>query len=214
MTHLINTQDFPEIRTDYAYDAPRTGTQMSNSIERQRPAGTKKEAAQECSAILDRVEWCVESVSLAFERWEDSHVRGPGLYFVVERDPTAACSDPMGSNRWPVEDCASVFDPIGPLFEAARSVAVANDGAVVVHSDGTIQPEMVRLKQLSATEEDAVGPLPYADWMGARHMSALETSTREAVFAVVTLSEENGRVTVFRDGGYEDRHRTVLSEKW
>ncbi|MDS0219912.1 diadenylate cyclase [Haloarcula sp. S1AR25-5A] len=187
---------------------------MSDSIELPRPADADREPTPDCSAVLDRIEWCVESVSLAFERWDDAHVRGPGLYFVVERDSTAAFSDPMGANHWPVEDCASVFDSIGPLFEAARSVAVTNDGAVVVHSDGTICPEMVRLKQLSATEEDAVGPLPYADWMGARHMSALETSTRDAVFAVVTLSEENGRVTVFRDGAYEDRHRNALSEKW
>ena len=44
-------------------------------------------------------------------------------------------------------------------------------------------------------------------------MSALETSTRDAVFAVVTLSEENGRVTVFRDGDYDDRQRDELVEK-
>ena len=56
-------------------------------------------------------------------------------------------------------------------------------------------------------------PLPYADWMGTRHMSALETSTRDAVFAVVTLSEENGRVTVFRDGDYDNRQRDELVEK-
>jgi len=36
--------------------------------------------------------------------------------------------------------------------------------------------------------------------------SALETSTRPEVFAVVTLSEEYGRVTVFRDGTFEHSH--------
>ena len=35
-------------------------------------------------------------------------------------------------------------------------------------------------------------------------MSALETSTRDAVLATITLSEADGRVTVFRDGTYED----------
>jgi hypothetical protein len=187
---------------------------MSDSMERQISADADGKACRDCGAVLDRVEWCVESVSLAFKRWKDPHVRGPGLYVVIERDSTAAFSDPMGANRWPTEDCASVFTPIDALFDAARSVAIGCDGAVVVNNDGTIQPEMVRLKQLRATEEATTSPLPYADWMGARHMSALETSTREAVFAVVTLSEEDGRVTVFRDGGYEDRHRTVLSEKW
>jgi hypothetical protein len=187
---------------------------MREPTEAQRTTDADGALTQDCSAILNRVEWCVESVSLAFERWDDPHVRGPGLYVVVERDSIAAFSDPMGANRWPVADCSSVFAPLGALFDAARSVAVGCDGAVVVHSDGTIQPEMVRLRQLNDAETETAGPFPYADWMGARHMSALETSTREAVFAVVTLSEEDGRVTVFRDGTYEDSHRRALSEKW
>ena len=184
---------------------------MSDSIEGPSPADVEGEAARG-SAILDRVRDCVESVSLAFDRWDDPHVRGPGLYVVIERDPTTAFSDPMGSNRWPVEDCQSVFGHTGALFEAARSVAVACDGAVVVRSDGTIRPAMVRLTQLTDAEGETVDGLPYADWMGTRHMSALETSTRDAVFGVVTLSEEDGRVTVFRDGTYEDRQRDVLDQ--
>jgi hypothetical protein len=185
---------------------------MSDSTERPRPADTEGDAVPE-SAVLDRIRCCAESVSTAFERWDDPHVRGPGLYVVVERDSTAAFADPIGSNRWPVEDCSSVFAPAGALFETARSVAVTCDGAVVVHSDGTIRPEMVRLRQLTAAEEETAGPLSYADWMGTRHMSALETSTREAVFAVVTLSEENGRVTVFRDGTYDDRQHGALGDE-
>ncbi|WEL27507.1 Diadenylate cyclase (plasmid) [Haloferax volcanii] len=46
--------------------------------------------------------------------------------------------------------------------------------------------------------------------MGARHMSALETSTREEVVATITLSEEDGRVTVFTDGTFEDSLATSL----
>jgi len=188
-------------------------TRMSDSIERPGPADADGEAAQE-SAVLDRVRRCIENVSLAFDRWDDPHVRGPGLYVVIERDPTTAFSDPMGSNRWPVEDCQSVFGPTGALFEAARSVAVACDGAVVVRSDGTFRPAMVRFTQLTDAEGETVDRPPYADWMGTRHMSALETSTRDAVFAVVTLSEEDGRATVFRDGAYEDRQRDVLDGRW
>ena len=192
--------------------AQPTDDRMSDSIERPSPVDAEGDAAQE-SAVLDRIRDCVEDVSLAFDRWDDAHVRGPGLYVVIERDPTTAFSDPMGSNRWPVEDCPSVFDQSGALFETAQSVAVACDGAVVVRSDGTVRPSMVRLTQLTEAEAETVDQLPYADWMGTRHMSALETSTRDAVFAVVTLSEENGRVTVFRDGTYEDRQRDVLGEK-
>jgi DNA integrity scanning protein DisA with diadenylate cyclase activity len=54
----------------------------------------------------------------------------------------------------------------------------------------------------------------YADWMGARHMSAVDTSTRDPVVAAVTLSEEDGRVTVFEDGAYEDATRDALGGDW
>jgi len=50
--------------------------------------------------------------------------------------------------------------------------------------------------------------------MGTRHMSALETATRGAVFAVVTLSEENRWVTIFRDGTDDDRQHGALGEEW
>lgn len=63
---------------------------------------------------------------------------------------------------------------------------------------------MVRVKQLSPAECRRTDDLPYAGWMGARHMSALETSTRPEVTAAITLSEEDGRVTVFTDGAYRN----------
>jgi hypothetical protein len=50
--------------------------------------------------------------------------------------------------------------------------------------------------------------------MSAKHLSAYEASTREGVLAAVTLSEENGRVTVFRDGDYDDRERDELGGRW
>jgi DNA integrity scanning protein DisA with diadenylate cyclase activity len=87
---------------------------------------------------------------------------------------------------------------------------LSRDGAVVVHSDGTIGEEMVRVKQLSPAECRRNDDLPYAGWMGARHMSALETSTRQEVSATITLSEEDGRVTVFTDGTFEDSLATSL----
>lgn len=154
--------------------------------------------------VLDRIEWCVAAVSLGFDRWEDSLARGPGLYLVVESDPAAEFVAPMGSNRWPVEDCRSVFAERATFFETARSVAFACDGAVVVRADGTVRETMVRVEQLPPVDHRRTDDLPYADWMGARHMSALETSTRDEVAAAITLSEENGRVTVFADGAFED----------
>lgn len=165
-------------------------------------------------AILDRLGYCVETISLGFGHWDAPHAKGPGLYFVIERDSIAEFVEPMGANRWPVETCPSVFGTIDALVEAARSVASTCDGAVVVHSDGTIEEQMVRLKQLSATDGARPDDLPYAGWMGARHMSALETSTREAVFAVLTLSEEDGRMTIFTDGTFEDYRRDAFRDEW
>jgi diadenylate cyclase len=161
-------------------------------------------------AILERIERCVKDISLEFERWDDPHARGPGLYFVVEQDSMAEFTAPMGANRWPVEDCSTVFADPDVFLEAARTVALSCDGAVVVHNDGTIEETMVRVKQLSPAECRRNDELPDTGWMGARHMSALETSTREEVIAAVTLSEEEGRVTVFTDGTFEDSPATSL----
>jgi hypothetical protein len=169
-----------------------------------------KSAGADIEAVLERIEGCVKDISLGFERWDDPYARGPGLYFVVVRDSMAEFAAPMGRNRWPVEDCATVFARIDGFLEAAENVALSRDGAVLVHSDGTIEEEMVRVKQLSPAECRRNDDLPYAGWMGARHMSALETSTRKEVIATITLSEEDGRVTVFTDGTFEDAPATSL----
>ncbi|WP_251331250.1 diadenylate cyclase [Haloplanus pelagicus] len=155
-------------------------------------------------AVLERIERCANDISLGFERWDEPYARGPGLYFVVKRDSAADFATPMGTNRWPVEDCATVFAETGTFLETAQSISLSCDGAVVVRSDGTIEEAMGRAKQLAPADCRRNDGLPYAGWMGARHMSALETSTREEVFAAITLSEEDGRVTVFTDGTFEE----------
>lgn len=173
-------------------------------------AGDPELAATGGRSTLERIGQCVERVALGFDRWDDPHARGPGLYFVVVADSVDGFSDQMGTNRWPVAACPSVLGDADSLVEAARAVALSRDGAVVVHEDGTIEERMVRLTPPSG--DGVGGELPYADWMGARHMSALETSTRDPVVAAVTLSEEDGRVTVFRNGEYECDRYAVLAE--
>lgn len=133
------------------------------------------------AAIAERIRCSVQKTSLGVAQWNDPHAQGPGVCFVIERDSATACVEPMGTNRWPVEDCASVFASRGALCEAAGEVAFACDGAVVVHDDGTIKKEMVRMKQLSAAEREEIDSLPYGGWMGARRMSAPETSTRDVI---------------------------------
>ncbi|WP_436935590.1 diadenylate cyclase [Halovenus marina] len=167
-------------------------------------------AVADIEATLERIERCVKDISLGFEQWNDPYARGPGLYFVVERNPITEFATPMGTNRWPVENCATVFAEIDVLLETVQHVALSCDGAIVVHNDGTIEEEMVRVKQLSPAECRRHDDLPYRGWMGARHMSALETSTRKEVIAAITLSEEDGRVTVFNNGTFEDSLATSL----
>lgn len=185
---------------------------MTDLLENAGPLDSARDPA-DVVAVLGRIEDCVRDISRGFERWDDPYARGPGLYFVVGRDSVAGFTDPMGTNRWPVEDCASVFDDSNALLETARGVAFSCDGAVVVHSDGTIQEEMVRVNQLSTAERARIDDLPYAEWMGTRHMSALETATREEVVAAITLSEEDGRVTIFTEVGFEDYQVTKGDER-
>lgn len=45
-------------------------------------------------------------------------------------------------------------------------------------------------------------------------MSAIETSVRPEVVATVTLSEETGRVSVFRNGDAESMERNELGGVW
>lgn len=154
--------------------------------------------------VLERIERCLKDVSLGFERWNDPYARGPGLYFIIEERSTAGFTAPMGANQWPVEDCGTVFAETQTFLEATQRVAFSHDGAIIVHSDGRIEGPLVRVDQLAGVERRETGELPYAEWMGTRHMSALETSTRGEVGATVTLSEEDGRVTVFTNGTFED----------
>ncbi len=49
--------------------------------------------------------------------------------------------------------------------------------------------------------------------MGIRHRSALKTATREKVITATTLSEEDGRVTIFTDERFEDYHVTMNDER-
>jgi len=162
--------------------------------------------------LTDLLTYVAEEVSLAFDHWDDEYVRGPSLYFVIASgvrfDPYA---DPLGSNTWPVEDARDVRADLSAVVEAARTVAFERDGAVVVTADGTVQEQMVRVRTLG--DRELVNG-DYPDWMSAKHLSALEVSDHEEVLATVTLSEETGRVVVFRDGEYRSYERDELGHPW
>jgi diadenylate cyclase len=166
--------------------------------------------------VVDRLTYCAEGVSVSFDGWEEPHVKGPGLYFAVIGDSDyGAYADPMGDNRWPRDTCLSVFDE-DALAAAAESASVAQDGGVVVAVDGEIEAQMVRFRDLGTRDEEAdlVDDVSYEPWMGSRHMSAIETSVRPEVVATVTLSEETGRVSVFRDGEANSMRREEIGGRW
>lgn len=161
---------------------------------------------------IDLLTYVMEDISLGFDRWENHYVRGPSLYFLVlsEARPDSFV-DELGTNRWPVEDARVLPDDLTDAVNVASDVAFECDGAIIVAADGTFQERMVRVR---STPNHAVPDGEYPDWMSAKHLSAYEASTREGVLAAVTLSEENGRVTVFRDGDYDDRERDELGGRW
>ncbi|OYR46988.1 MULTISPECIES: diadenylate cyclase [unclassified Halorubrum] len=173
-------------------------------------------AHERVSEVVDRLTYCAEHISVAFDGWEEPHVKGPGLYFAVVADRGyGAYADAMGDNRWPREDCASVFDE-DAFVDAAGTVSVERDGGIVVAVDGEVEEQMVRFRDLGTRsgESRLVDDVSYEPWMGSRHMSAIETSVRPEVVATVTLSEETGRVSVFRDGDATSMRRNEIGGEW
>lgn len=165
--------------------------------------------------LMDLVRYTAETLSLDFTRWGEEYVTGPGLYVLIVADiDFGDYTDPLGANTWPVEQCRVVSDQPGAFLDAARDVALSRDGAVVIAVDGTLQEQMVRVRNLDDAEADRGDGIVAADWMGTKHLSALEASTRDQVLWAVTLSEENGRVTTFLDGEYRDYEHEDLGGRW
>ncbi|WP_234972362.1 diadenylate cyclase [Halobaculum gomorrense] len=166
--------------------------------------------------LTDFITYAIESISLGFDRWGQEYVRGPGLYFVVVTGVhSGQYADPLGENMWPTETCRVVTDDLDRFVEAAQTVGLRRDGAVIISTDGTVQEQMVRIKSQSDTGADATSrTVKYADWMGTKHLSAIEVSVREEVVAAITLSEENGRMSIFKDGDYDDYQRDELGGTW
>jgi diadenylate cyclase len=165
--------------------------------------------------LMDQIRYTAETLSMEFGQWDQQYVSGPSLYLLIVSEINfEEYTDPMGDNRWPVERCQVVTESPDTFTEVARDVAASQDGAVVVTGDGTIQEQMVRVRSPSREYIQTFDKLEYADWMGAKHMSALETSIREEVLWVITLSEEDGRVTTFLDGTYQDYPREDIGGRW
>lgn len=162
--------------------------------------------------IIGLLKFIAEDVSLGFDRWDNQHVRGPSLYFVVISEARFdSFVDPLGTNQWPVETARMLPADFTAAAAVSAEVAFDRDGAVIVAADGTFQQQMVRIRPVLDRESLDV---EYPDWMSAKHMSALEVSTQTGVLAAVTLSEETGRVTVFDQGSYEDNKRDELGDRW
>jgi hypothetical protein len=165
--------------------------------------------------LMDLIRYAAEALSVEFDRWDEQYVTGPSLYVLIVADiDFGEYTDPLGRNQWPIEQCEVVSSHPDAFVDAARDVAFTRDGAVVVAADGTVQRQMVRVRNLTATEAESSAEVVAADWMGTKHLSALEASTRPQVLWAVTLSEEDGRVTTFLDGTYKDYERHELGGRW
>jgi len=163
-------------------------------------------------ALMDRIRYTAESLSLQFDRWGEQHVAGPSLYVLIVAEMSFdGYTDPLGANKWPVKRCKIVTESLDTFTEVARDVAISRDGAIIVTADGTLQEQMVRVPRQTVSGIDDLNP---ADWMGTKHLSALETSLREDVIWGITLSEEDGRVTTFLDGTYRDYPRDEIGGRW
>jgi len=165
--------------------------------------------------LMDQIRYTAESLSIGFDRWGEQYVSGPSLYFLVTAEVNfGAYTDPMGGNKWPIERCQVVPESPEAFTRVARDVAFSRDGAILVTGDGTVQEQMVRVRSPGRDEIEGADEIEYADWMGAKHMSALETSLREGVLWAITLSEEDGRITTFLDGTYQDYPREDIGGRW
>ena len=165
--------------------------------------------------LMDHIRYTAESLSLSFDQWDEQYVSGPSLYVLIVAEVNfGAYTDPLGENEWPVDRCRVATESPEAFTKVTRDVAFSQDGAVVVTGDGTIQEQMVRVRSPSTEEVAEIDDLQYADWMGTKHMSALETSLRDDVLWAITLSEEDGRVTTFLDGTYQDYPREEVGGRW
>ena len=166
-------------------------------------------------ALMDQIRYTAESLSLQFDRWGEQHVAGPSLYFLIVAEMSFdGYTDPLGANKWPVKRCKIVTESLDTFTEVARDVAISRDGAIIVTADGTIQEQMVRVRNPARQTVSGIDDLNHAEWMGTKHLSALETALREDFIWGITLSEEDGRVTTFLDGTYRDYPRDEIGGRW
>lgn len=169
------------------------------------------------SHLIHLLQYALEGISLGFDSYGEPNIKGPGLYFaVIAETSVVEFADPMGENCWLSRGRDPIADP-GTFHEAATTAAQDRDGATIVSVDGVIQQQLVRFRSLTQSDRDRMDhsdALSYEPWMGSRHMSALDTSVREPVIATLTLSEETGRVSVFRDGRVDTTVRSELGGKW
>jgi diadenylate cyclase len=165
--------------------------------------------------LMDQIRYVAESLSIDFGKWDEEYVSGPSLYFlVVAETDFETYTDSLGENRWPTDRCKVVSYSSEAFRRVAEDVAFSRDGAIIVTGDGTIQEQLVRVRSPNPDEVPGVEDLKYPDWMGTKHMSALETSLRENVLWAITLSEEDGRVTTYLNGTYQDYPREEIGGRW
>lgn len=144
---------------------------------------------------IDTMEEYMKQLSYEFDDYGEEHVKGPGLYVAFVSDYSLGdLGTPRDPNTWESLDEDRYVDD-DELYDELKDVANEDDLAIVVWMNGKLHEYNVRFD----TPDDK-DDLNYESGMGSRHMSALEISSREEVVISMTLSEEEGTVTKFRDG--------------
>jgi len=162
--------------------------------------------------IRDQSETLIESDLLHAARVAEPGLRPVGraarrrtqpLRVDRRRDELRRVHRPARREQGPINRCQLVTDSLDKFTAVARDVAFTRDGAVIVTADGTIQEQMVRVRNPSSTDAGRrrrrSGRLD-----GDETPERAGNPLREEVIWAITLSEEDGRVTTFLNGTYQD----------
>lgn len=169
---------------------------------------------------IDTVIDYAKDLSAAFEAYGEDNTKGPGLYVAfVSSDAVAEFADQPIANAWYerdepryVHDAIRDEEAAEEFYGELEQVANEMDQAVVVWMNGRLHGYNVRFLP---PNEELREQVDYEADRGTRHQSAAETAIRDDIVMTLTLSEEDGAVTTFREGEKENgwSRERILEER-
>jgi hypothetical protein len=78
--------------------------------------------------LINLLRSTVETLSIEFTRWDEQHVVGPSLYFLVVTDANFDdYTDLLGANKWPTDQCDVVCEPDDALKQRVKWHSIATE---------------------------------------------------------------------------------------